>query len=318
MSKQFDKPKQPRKVVIHFTLGALILVGFAAFIQAFIGWSSLLTPWKNLSLAPLVAAIILVFLTYGLRAFRVYDYFRPQISGQFVLCLHLSLQHNMMNNLLPMRTGELSFPVLISRYFAIPAKQSIPTLLWFRLLDLHSLALLALLITGHEIIGLTPTLVITALWLILPWAGYHLCRSWLNKIENRSGRAWTILQHTLQSFPQTPARFWRSWLWTLLNWILKLAVFAWVLGLFVETSFAAAWLGAIGGDLTSVLPIHGIAGAGTYEAGVVAGLIPFGISPAEALVAAVNLHLFVLGCTIVSGLASLILPKKIAEKAAAG
>ena len=318
MSQQLDKPKQPPKVFINFAIGAFILVGFAIFIQVFIGWSSLLAPWQNLSPAPLVAAIILVFLTYGLRAFRVYDYFRQQISGRFTLCLHLSLQHNMMNNLLPMRTGELSFPVLMSRYFAIPAKQSMPTLLWFRLLDLHTLALLALLMTGHEILGLIPTLFITGLWLILPWVGYHLYRSWLNKIENRSGRVWAILQHTLQSFPQRSSMFWRSWLWTLLNWILKLAVFAWVLGLFIETSFGAAWLGAIGGDLTSVLPIHGIAGAGTYEAGVVAGLVPFRISPAEALMAAVNLHLFVLGCTIMSGLASLILPKKIVEKAEAG
>jgi hypothetical protein len=40
----------------------------------------------------------------------------------------------------------------------------------------------------------------------------------------------------------------------------------------------------------------------------VAGLAPFGINPTEALQAAVNLHLFVLGCTLLSGLLSLLLP----------
>ena len=102
--------------------------------------------------------------------------------------------------------------------------------------------------------------------------------------------------------------FWRSWLWTLLNWGIKLAVFAWVLTLFLEMPMTTAWIGATVGDLTSVLPIHGIAGAGTYEAGVVAGLAPFGIEAAAGLQAAVNLHLFVLGCTLLSGLVSLLLP----------
>ncbi|MGB2680474.1 MAG: UPF0104 family protein, partial [Candidatus Competibacter sp.] len=60
-------------------------------------------------------------------------------------------------------------------------------------------------------------------------------------------------------------------------------------------------------DLTSVLPVHGIAGAGTYEAGVVAALIPFGIEAKVALAAAVNLHLFVLGLSAAGGALALLL-----------
>ena len=48
-----------------------------------------------------------------------------------------------------------------------------------------------------------------------------------------------------------------------------------------------------------MLPIHGVAGAGTYEAGVLAGLIPWAVDQKVALAAAVNLHLFVLGTTFV-------------------
>ena len=65
---------------------------------------------------------------------------------------------------------------------------------------------------------------------------------------------------------------------------------AWILRLFAPMPGAAAVMGAIGGDLTSVLPVHGVAGAGTYEAGVVAALTPFDIPTAAALAAAVNLH----------------------------
>lgn len=278
-----------------------------------------MAPWRELDGAALVGAIILVFVSYGVRAVRVYDYFRAQfpqqLAGGLPLCLHLSLQHNLLNNLLPMRSGELSFPLLMSRYFAVPAKRSLPVLLWFRLLDLHSLALLAALVIGGDIIGPAATLAAVMVWLLLPWLGYRLYRPWLQRIGDRPGRGWGLLRHILHSLPHSPASFWRSWLWTLLNWVIKLAVFAWVLSLFIDIGLSPAWLGATFGDLTSVLPIHGIAGAGTYEAGVVAGLLPFHIAPAAALTAAVNLHLFVLSCTILSGLVSLLLPKRIAATA---
>jgi uncharacterized membrane protein YbhN (UPF0104 family) len=73
--------------------------------------------------------------------------------------------------------------------------------------------------------------------------------------------------------------------------------------------WAAAVMGVAAGDITSVLPIHGVAGAGTYEAGVVAGLVPFGLPASAAVQAAVNLHLFVLGSTLLSGLLSVFLPR---------
>ena len=63
-------------------------------------------------------------------------------------------------------------------------------------------------------------------------------------------------------------------------------------------AFYQSWAGATTGELSSVLPIHGIAGAGTYEAGVLIGLLPWGLDQGLALASAVNLHLFVLGSTL--------------------
>jgi len=304
-------PAIGEKGFLKYVFGTLILVAFAVFVEYFIGWVQLLTPWKDLDTLPLVLAVSLVFITYSLRALRVYDFFHREMRGRFTLCLRLSLQHNMLNNLLPMRTGELSFPMLMSRYFSIPAVRSVPALLWFRLLDLHTLLVLALLVAGKDFLPLWAVTVSTLLWLTLPWLGFRLYRPWLKAIGHHQGKVWSILRMILESLPQDHEKFWRSWMWTVLNWALKLAVFAWVLMLFSETDFAAAWLGATAGDLTSVLPIHGIAGAGTFEAGVVAGLVPFGISATDALTAAVNLHLFLLSCTVISGILSRALPKNL-------
>jgi len=300
-----------RKALLKYVFGTLILLAFAIFVEYFIGWVELLTPWKDLDPLPLATAVTLVFVTYCLRALRIYDFFYSEMKGRFALCLRLSLQHNMLNNLLPMRTGELSFPVLMSRYFSITAVRSIPALLWFRLLDLHTLVILALLVVGKDFLPSWAVSVSTLLWLSLPWLAFRLYRPWLHAIGDRQGKLWSILRMILESLPQDNAKFWRSWMWTVLNWVLKLTVFAWVLMLFSNTSFVAAWLGATAGDLTSVLPIHGIAGAGTFEAGVVAGLVPFGISAASALTAAINLHLFLLSCTVISGILSRALPKKL-------
>ena len=63
-------------------------------------------------------------------------------------------------------------------------------------------------------------------------------------------------------------------------------------------------------DFTSVLPFHGVAGAGSYDAGVVAGLTPAGLPWHTALAAAVDLYLLVLGAPLVGGLLSLVLGRR--------
>ena len=99
------------------------------------------------------------------------------------------------------------------------------------------------------------------------------------------------MHHASPSLPQTPRAFWRAWLWTWINWVVKLGVFAWVFQLFAPVSWPVAGLAAIAGDISSVLPFHGVAGAGTYEAGIVAALLPFNIASDIALAAAVAIAL---------------------------
>jgi len=286
----------------------VLLLGLVLAVETWIGWSALLRPWLSLAPGHLAAGIILIFLSYGLRALRVYDYFLADTRGQFGLCLRLSLQHNLLNNLLPMRSGELAFPVLMSRCFSVPAIRSVPGLLWFRFLDLHTLIAFALLVVSEPFIGQVPGVALGLLWMSVPWLGFKLTAFWQARLSHRHDKASRFVRRILKSLPQQSHLFWRSWLWTLLNWSIKLSVFAWILTLFSKIPLGTAWIGATLGDFTSILPVHGVAGAGTYEAGVVAGLAPFDIDPAEALQAAVNLHLFVLGCTLLSGASSLLLP----------
>lgn len=290
-------------------LAVVILVAFVVFVEVYFGWGSLLSPWREVPAVGIVAAVVLAFLTYWLRALRVYDYYRHEMRGRVLVCLRLTLVHNLLNNLLPMRTGELSFPLLMARHFQVPATHSVPVLLWFRLMDLHTLGLFAWLAVGAYLLGWLPAVAAALAWVALLPLAQRLA-PWLRDAlgDPEGGRARRLVHRVFDALPGEPAAFWRAWAWTFVNWLLKLAVFVWVLSLFLEAPAAAAWLAVIAGDLTSVLPVHGVAGAGTYEAGVVAALLPFGLPADAALAAAVNLHLFVLGSTLLGGLVAPLLP----------
>jgi uncharacterized membrane protein YbhN (UPF0104 family) len=114
--------------------------------------------------------------------------------------------------------------------------------------------------------------------------------------------------------PKRTAAFIENWALTMINWALKIAVFALIIDTFSASGYVASLAGAVGGELSAVLPIQGFARIGTYEAGVVAAMRPFGIGPAEALTGAVNLHLLVLGVSIVCALLSLLIPKPRLEE----
>ncbi|MFQ5469622.1 MAG: lysylphosphatidylglycerol synthase transmembrane domain-containing protein [Gammaproteobacteria bacterium] len=295
----------------RFTLSVVIFIAFLALVEHYFGWSTLLRPWRDLSLGLILLAITIVFASYCLRAYRLFDYFKTEMAGAFSLCFKVMLQHNLLNNILPMRTGEISFPVLTSRYFSIPVKRSIPALLWFRILDLHTLGIFALWATAGYWFNQGVVIILLLFWSALPWLFFHLSARLTAYIgENPQRRLAAITKKILDGLPRSQPVFWRSWAWTLINWLVKLAIFTWILLLFIDVPVSAALMGAIAGDLTSVLPIHGVAGAGTYEAGVVAGLLPYDVDPENALGSAINLHLFILASTVIGGAISLLIPGK--------
>ena len=289
-----------------------LFVGLVMLVQHYYGWVELLTPWRHLSGTSLLIALVLVGFSHLLRAARVYDYFRTDTIGQFPRCLKVVLQHHLLNNLLPMRSGELSFPLFMSRYLEIPVQRSVPALAWFRFLDFHTIIGLAALVAAQHF--LSPwwlSLILLLLWLGLPILMIRITRNLEAALSGPRGKLASRVRMLLSGLPQSRGIFYRTWLWTIINWSFKLSVFAWLMGQFGEVSFHAAWVGATVGDLTSVLPFHGIAGAGTYEAGVVAGLAPYGLAPESALPLAVNLHLFILVSSGVLGLIAWLIPARL-------
>src|SRR5215472_6414672 len=124
-------------------LSILVLLVLVAAVQYEFGWAAVLAPWQQLPLKGITVAVLLVFLSYVVRTLRLVAFFSVELRGQFPAALRVNLIHNLWNNLMP-TLGELSFPILMQRYFVISLARSLPALLWFRLLDLYVVCLLAL------------------------------------------------------------------------------------------------------------------------------------------------------------------------------
>ena len=292
---------RPRDWAIGGGLLAAVITGVAMTV----GWGPLLAPWRELGIGELAGLLSLSAASYFLRAVRVYDWFRPRFASCFPTVLRLSVLHNTANNLLPMRAGEMVFPWLMSRYFGHGFLGATATLVWIRLLDLHFLGLIGFFILYlREPSWLWPAAALA--WLgLLPLMG--LLRR-LAPTGEEGGRSRRFVRLVAQATPTSGVLVARVYGWTALVWITKFIAFAALLGHFLPVETWQILIGVMGAELSSVLPFHGIAGSGSYEVAMVAALIPFGVSADAAFAGAVNLHLFLLGVTVLLGLLALLLP----------
>ncbi len=289
-------------------IGGLILATLLYWLQTRIGWSALITPWRQISLFWLSLLLLLSLISYLLRAVRIYDCCHSVLQGRFLPTLRLSILHNVANNLLPMRAGEAAFPLLMKRYFGLSMIDSSLSLLWLRALDLHlllAMGLIALWLRQREILWLLPLLI----WLSTLWWLYPLRTLGLPWLQQKESRLAGTLCHLLLALPERQPAFLRLYLWTALIWGSKLMAFGAILLHFLPLPWWQALLGVMGAELSSVLPVHGVAGSGSYELAMVMVLAPLGINANSVVAGAANLHLFLLGVTLVLGILALGLPR---------
>ncbi|WP_374493461.1 lysylphosphatidylglycerol synthase domain-containing protein [Zoogloea sp.] len=252
-------------------------------------------------------------LSYLLRTLRVFDEFRAEARGRFGACLRIVLVHNAMVNVVPFRGGEAAFPLLLRQSFGIALPRAVASLFWFRLQDAFVVMALAAIVWP----GLHPGLkalavaaVVALAWWLPRWA--RAPHDWAD------GKALTAkLGKVRDAFAESTrhARF--GWLWTLANWTVKLAAQAALLAALIPASLAVGAAGALGAELAAILPIQGVAGFGTYEAGAAAALLPSGIPLAAGLQVALALHLFVIASSVTAGAIAWLFPAPAARQASA-
>ena len=285
-------------------LAIAVSAGLLAWLMADGRWRGLGEVIQRLSGPTLALSAAGFALSYLLRALRIYDEFRAQAGGRFGTCLRITLIHNAMINVVPFRGGEAAFPILLRQNFGVPLPRAIASLFWFRLQDAFVVMALAAVVWP----GLHPALKALAV------AGVLLMAWWLPRWA-RAPHAWADgsgltakLAKVRDAFAESTrhARF--GWLWTVANWTVKLAAQAGLLSALIPAAVNVGAAGALGAELAAILPVQGVAGFGTYEAGAAAALLPSGIPLAVGLQVALALHLFVIACSVTSGAIAWLFP----------
>jgi hypothetical protein len=244
MDERAGKPGGLARNRIGLLTAALILL-YAGFVQWIWGWPAILAGWREVGATNILVALLLLIGTYFVRAHRMMDYFPVQTAGRFLRLFRVTQVHNLLNVMLPLRTGETSFPLLMRSEFGVPLAHGTSALLVLRLLDLH--ALLAAAGAGL-LAGAGFRWWACALWLaflLSPLALVPFRRPVLalarRKLPQRLER---FVEEVDDGIPRNLAAFVRAWALTVLNWGVKVLVLAWVLALMGVEPLAACFAGA--------------------------------------------------------------------------
>ena len=147
----------------------------------------------------------------------------------------------------------------------------------------------------------------------------HLTRSSRAKSANccgvsNTGSTSPGLAQLTKALSSRGQRMAQGWLITVSNWALKLSLQAWLLSQLLDRDWSAGWAGSLGAELSALLPVQGLAGVGSYEAGSAAAMRWHGVPWNDGLQAALNMHLCLLACSVSFGLIAWWLPRPLVTR----
>ncbi len=285
------------------------------FFFQFINFKHLISMSVKLSWKSVVSATALYFVSNYFRAER----FRL-LSGKpasIVQMLRIVFLYGFYNKVLPFRTGEISYAFLMKKSNYSTYTESLSTLLITRIYDVFSafLLLLIALLFSREVMPLFHPALIASLLLVIVVILYNL--PYMFKIievifhriliPDRFG----ISSERLQSYSNR-IQFLIDWFTKTSNSMvmLKLAVLSFLMWLslygtfFILMSqlgfylpFSGIVIGSVFANFSNLLPVSGVGGFGTMEAGWAVGFTLLGVNRNDAIATGVVINLFIFLCT---------------------
>jgi len=231
-------------------------------------------------------------LCYLARATRLWLEWRTVSNLTLRTMLAIVVQHNAAVHLLPMRAGELSYPMLMKRHAGAGLTDSALSLATLRLQDFATVMALAVLLLwpGAGSVGLLLAGV-AAFVLLQPrlqaWHPQHpkLARLAVALRRSRAGHI--------------------GWLLCFVSWSLKIGVVAMLLSQLTGLPMLTALRGGLGGELSAGMPVQGPAQFGAYEASMLGAVMldtGAGIDVAAMTASAFVVHLFIFLVACLAGL----------------
>ncbi|NPB05733.1 MAG: hypothetical protein GXO08_05080 [Aquificae bacterium] len=267
-----------------FLLSVALTVVGVALLAYFVPWREVAAALGEVPPAALTLGLGLYALSYLLRSLRWKFYYREVPFG---ILFFTTAANTFLNNLLPARLGEGSIFLLLGRYDP-SLKETLKKFLKVRLLD--GFALLTLFVLSLVSVKAGPLWGLAAAAPVYP-VGVLL----LNALSVVHPKLPRLGFETLPFFLSLGALG------------AKLAAVYSVLH-FLSVPFWVFAVGFLGGEISTVLPLHSLAGLGTYEASFSAALKLFlGVDFKEGFKVAFVSHAFLLGASALFGLLSLAL-----------
>jgi glycosyltransferase 2 family protein len=301
----------------------LITIVLLALLFSQINLGDVIATLKNINPVYLVAGFILYTCSYVLRAWRFHLLLNKEVAIKDLF--HIECVHNMLNNLLPLRTGELSYIYLLKSEQNRTTGEALGTLIIARIFDFIIITVFFLLLfffTGEITPGFTVLVVIGIIFLIsmvvlliglLIYGNAMVIQ--LQKLLRffdfgtiRIGSYITRkLRETINCFNSFKAGesgkhhsviFLTLGIWSfsyLLFYLIALSmnIDLGLIPILFASSFAV---------FSTVLPVQGIGGFGTMEAGWALGFISVGVTKEIAISTGFGFHLIVLMYTLFLGI----------------
>ncbi|WP_457640849.1 lysylphosphatidylglycerol synthase transmembrane domain-containing protein [Persephonella sp.] len=286
-----------KKYIKIFELFVSIAVtgGFLYLFYVVIGFEKLLSFITEISAFDLFLAFVLYTSSYITRTFR----WKITLEiKDFKKLFKITSFNTVFNIFLPFRTGELSFFYMLKKE-NIHFKDSAFSFFTVRVFD--AIALFTVFISsllfykGYPVLGLI-------LMSVMPFS-FYLLKFLLKFVKIKKFQEFNQNVLTIKNLTYLYGL-------SLLTFILKFSGFYFVIPEGINLSFLENFFAAAAGDLTTILPIHGIAGIGTYEGGYAGILVLIGIDKDTALLSSVFVHIFILlGAGVIAAFSYIFLRK---------
>jgi len=226
-------------------------------------------------------------------------------------CYAITAVHNMTNNVLPFRTGELAYPYLLKRHFNIGLGDSTATLFYARIFDLVAMMIFfvgSLAFVGKDVLETVAALkdeILRFALLVVLVGGillgmYALLDRWANnqdtgEHESLRGRirgAFRSLTEGLQRVEIVSISV-KMFISSMAIFLARYAFFMYALRAFgIDLVFGEAVAASTLAILGAIFPLQGVGGYGTVETGWVLGLVLIGVDSSTALMAGFGVHTF--------------------------
>ncbi|UCH88148.1 MAG: flippase-like domain-containing protein [Thermoplasmata archaeon] len=257
----------------------------------------------------IILGLIFYSLSYVFRALRFYFLLNKKVKFKDLLII--VFVHNMMNTILPARTGELSYIYLLKKH-KIPLEDRIATLALARIFDFIIIA--CFLITAILFLRDLPMVITSIFWvvalcmiilIIILTALLYYTDSFKNSINrfavklkiNRfktTNRMMKVIEDTIMSFKKFKSQriLLKNSVISLSIWIILFITYYFFIRAFrIELSFIEIVVTGSFITFLPILPIYGAGGFGTTEGAITIIMVAFGIAESHAIVASFGIHI---------------------------